>query len=86
MKHTQLKQEDLVIFLIKDDLSKEEVYEQGSVIKVYSHNKSIDILWLEGYRSRVDNVPFNKVIAKYDKNGEQMKFDVFSGPSVLLEL
>ena len=40
---------------------------------------------LEGYRDRDDAVPFADMLAKYDPEGEEMRFGHIHGPSVKLE-
>lgn len=87
MKHEELKQGDIVIFKIRlfPDLQEEEDFHDGNVIAVYPEMKKVCICYLEGYKSRSDEFPYEKVVAKYDENGERMKFGCLSGPSVLLE-
>lgn len=85
MKHEELKQNDIVIFKRYCDILEREDFQDGSVIAVYSDINKIAISWLEGYKSRVDEVEYEKVIAKYDVNGKHMKFGVYSGNSILLE-
>jgi hypothetical protein len=85
MKYEDLKQNDIVIFKRYCDILEREDFQDGSVITVYTDIKKVAISWLEGYKSRVDEVEYDKVIAKYDPNGENMKFGIFSGNSVLLE-
>jgi hypothetical protein len=85
LKHEDLKQNDIVIFKRYCDILEREDFQDGSVIAVYPEIQKVAISWLEGYKSRVDEVEYIKVIAKYDPNGKSMKFGVFSGNSVLLE-
>lgn len=84
MKHENLKSEDIVIFKRYCDILEKETFQDGSVLSVNLKRKTVSILWLEGYKTRQDDVVFDKVVAKYDKNGEHMKFGVYSGKSVLL--
>ncbi|MBW9154274.1 hypothetical protein [Clostridium estertheticum] len=84
MKHKDLKQGDIVIFKLYDNEDKEESFKDGSVISVYSERKEVSISYLDGYKSRSDDVAFDKVIAKFDTNGEHMVFGNLSGTSILL--
>jgi len=85
MKPTELKQGEQVVFLIYDDICEKEVYDTGNVIYVDDENKRIGISYLEGYKSRSDDFNYNKVIAKYDKNGEYMNFNGIKGNSILID-
>lgn len=85
MKVEDLKPGDIVIFKRYCEILKKEDYQDGNVIKVYPEDKRVDILWLEGYKSMLDSVNFNNVIAKHDKDGAYMKFGVYSGKSILLK-
>lgn len=84
MKPTELRQGEQVVFLIYDDIYKKEIHEIGNVIYVDDENKRIGINYLEGYKSRSEDFNYNKVIAKYDKNGEFMKFGSIKGNSILI--
>ena len=64
MKHIELKQHDIVLFKRYSDTLQGETYQDGSVIAVRKDAKLVCISWLEGYKSRVDEVPFDKVIVK----------------------
>lgn len=84
MKYKNLKSEDIVIFKRYCDILKEETFQDGNVLSVNPERKTVSILWLEGYKSRQDDIEFKKIVAKYDENGEYMNFGVYSGKSVLL--
>lgn len=84
MKPTELKQGEQVVFLIYDDIFDKEVYEIGNVVNVDKERERIGVSWLEGYKSRNEDINYNKVIAKYDKNGEYMEFGNIKGNSVLI--
>lgn len=43
----------------------------------------VEVLWLEGYKSRNDTPAFDEILAVFDQNGEQHKLGVFSGPGWL---
>jgi len=84
MKYEELKHGDIIIFKRYCDIRKEESFQDGVVIAVHIKIKEINIGWLEGYKSRSDSVKYEKVIAKYDENGKNMRFDNITGKSILL--
>lgn len=86
MRCSELKQGDVVVFNVTVYADgKEETYD-GNVISVNNERKTVSVCYLEGYKSRNDNIPFNKMIAKADENGEEMLFGGWiRGKSVLLE-
>lgn len=86
MKCSELKPKDIVVFNVTVYAGgKEEVYD-GNVIYVDKERKTVCVCYLEGYKSRSDIIPFEKMIAKYDENGEEMLFGGWiRGKSVLLE-
>ena len=57
--------------------------EEGSVL--FISRDQVDVLWLEGYKSRNDTVPLDQVLSVYDKNGPQMELFPFSGTGYLTE-
>ncbi|MBO3398522.1 hypothetical protein JJB71_13335 [Clostridium perfringens] len=86
MKHIDLKENDLVLFKTYSDILKRETSEVGNVIYVREDNKIVAISWLDGYQSRIDDIEFDKVIAKIDKDeGEYGEIDNISGYFVMLE-
>lgn len=86
MKCSDLKFNDVVVFNVTVYAGgKEEIYD-GNVISVNNERKTVCVCYLEGYKSRTDNIPFEKMIAKYDENGEEMLFGGWiRGKSILLE-
>lgn len=86
MKCSELKPNDTVVFYVTAySGGKEEVYD-GNVIYVDNERKTVCVCYLEGYKSRSDIIPFEKMIAKADENGEEMFFGGWiRGKSVLLE-
>lgn len=68
MKYTELKENDLIVLKTYSDILKREHAEVGNVIYVRQDNKTVAILWLDGYHTRTDDIEFDKVIAKIDKN------------------
>lgn len=85
MKHEDLKREDIVIFKRYDDILEREDYQDGNVIAVHPERNEVAICWLEGYSSRSDSIKYDKVVAKYDKDGEYMAFGSYRGNSILLD-
>lgn len=54
---------------------------------IYVNNKTVCVSYLEGYKSRTDDIPFEDCVAAYDKDGEMMSFGdpcCIRGNSVLL--
>lgn len=86
MKCSELKPSDTVVFNVTVYAGdKEKVYD-GNVIYVDNERKAVCVCYLEGYKSRTDDIPFGKMIAKADENGEEMLFGGWiRGKSVLLE-
>lgn len=86
MKHIELKENDLVLFKMHSDILKKETSEVGNVIYVREDNKTVVISWLDGYQSRIDDIKYNKIIAKIDKdNGRYDKIDNIRGYFIMLE-
>ncbi len=85
MKCSELKPNDIVVFYVTIYArEKEEVYD-GNVIYVDNERKSVCVCYLGGYKSRSVVIPFEKMIAKHDENGEEMLFGGWiRGKSVLL--
>lgn len=57
----------------------------GNVINVYPESKRVDVVYLEGYKSRNDFIPYDDMLAVYDEDGKMMSFDGVSGKSILLK-
>ncbi len=86
MEHIELKENDLVLFKTYSDILKRDCAEVGNVIYVRQDNKTVTISWLDGYQSRSEDIKFNKVIAKIDKDkGEYSKIDNIRGYFVMLK-
>ena len=65
---------------------KKRKYNDGNVIYVDKDRETVCVCYLEGYKSRSDIIPFEKMIAKADENGEEMLFGGWiRGKSILLE-
>ena len=84
MKCSELENGRQVVFKIYSDIHKRKVPECGTVVFVSKGRKEVCVSWLEGYKDRHDNIPYEDMLATYDENGEMMKFDDISGKSVLL--
>lgn len=85
MNVKDLKENDQVVFMVYSDLFKKKIYETGTVVFVNQDARAISVCWLDGYKNRNDMVDYEDMVAKYDKDGEYMRFGNISGPSVLLE-
>lgn len=61
----------------------EEYVERGSVISVDTKRKNAMICFMyHGYKSETADIPFSHILAVYDKDGEHLVIDNFSGPSI----
>lgn len=86
MEHIELKENDLVLFKTYSDILKRDCAEVGNVIYIREDNKTVAISWLDGYQSRSEDIKFNKIIAKIDKdNGRYDKIDNIRGYFIMLE-
>ena len=83
-KCSELERNTQVVFKIYSDIYKEKIYEIGSVIYVLPTRRQVCVSYLEGYKSRTDNIPYEDMVACYDENGKEMSFDNIGGKSVLL--
>lgn len=84
LKVKDLKPNDNVVFKADPYGEGREQYFDGHVINVYS--KVVFVSYLYGYKSMTDSIPYDKMIAKYDKeNGVELRFDNIVGESILLE-
>ena len=77
-----LQNGEQVVFNIYNNIYNKKIPEVGSVVDV--EDNRIWIRWLEGYRDRLDFIPFEDMIAVYDENGEMMEWTGIKGKSVLL--
>jgi len=57
--------------------------EEGTVLFVSKSHAAV--IWLEGYQSRNDDVPFEEVLSVYDPKGPRHSLAPFSGPGYLTE-
>lgn len=84
LKCSELKVNAQVVFKIYSDIYKQKIYEIGSVIYVLPNSRKVCVCYLEGYKSRSENIPYEDMVACYNENGEMMSFDNIKGKSVLL--
>ena len=84
LKCSELKANAQVVFKIYSNIFKRKIYETGSVIYVLPNSREVCVCYLEGYKSRSENIPYEDMVACYDENGEMMFFDNIKGKSVLL--
>ena len=78
---TSLKKDEQVVFLCHSTIYDKKVPEIGNVIYVLPEKKTVCVCYLEGYKSRTEDVPYEDMLAVYDKDGEEMYFDNIHGPS-----
>lgn len=78
-----LKENEQVVFLIHSNIYGKKIYEEGNVI--YVTDTHVCVCWLDGYKSRSNDIPFSDMVAVYNPEGEYMTFDYIKGPSDLLE-
>ena len=84
LKCSELKENAQVVFKIYSDIFKRKIYETGSVIYLLPNRREVCVCYLDGYKSRSENIPYEDMVACYDENGEIMSFDNIKGESVLL--
>ncbi len=81
---TSLQNGEQVVFNIFSDIYKRKVPETGSVKFVDAARKTVCVSWLEGYKDRNDDIPFEDMLAVHNPNAPVMKFENISGKSDLL--
>ena len=84
LKCSELKVNAQVVFKIYSNIFKRKIYETGSVIYVLPNRREVCVCYLDGYKSRSENIPYEDMVACYDENGEMMSFNNIKGKSVLL--
>lgn len=73
-----------VVFMAYSAIHKRKVPEVGTVLWVDEDEKTIAVVWLDGYKSRTEDVPYEDMLVVYDKTGTEMSFGCFRGPSAKL--
>lgn len=58
--------------------------EEGTV-QFCVNDQKVAVIWLEGYRSRNDDVPLDEILSVHDKKGPEMALSVFSGKGYYTE-
>ena len=72
---SSLKPDEQVVFKIYSDIYKEKIPTYGNVTSVNTEKRTVDINWLEGYKDRNDTIAYEDMLAVYNPDGEEMKFD-----------
>jgi hypothetical protein len=83
-KCSSLQSNEQVVFNLYSEIFEKKIPMDGSVIFVFPNRKEVMVSYLEGYKDRHDNIPYEDILAVYDKNGEEMYFENIHGPSELL--
>ena len=83
-KCSSLQSNEQVVFNLYSEIFEKKIPMDGSVIFVFPNRKEVMVSYLEGYKDRHDNIPYEDMLAVYDKNGEEMYFENIHGPSELL--
>lgn len=73
-----------VIFMVHSDIHKRKIPETGTVLWIDQDEKTVAVAWLDGYKSRTEDIPYEDMLAMYDKNGTEMSFEHIHGPSITL--
>lgn len=81
---SSLSVNEQVVFNVYSDIYKHKIPETGTVIGINKERKEVVVDWLEGYKDRHDNIPFDDMLAVYNPNGEILHFNNISGPSDVL--
>ena len=84
-KCSELKKMEQVVFRVDPYYQGNKKVFFGNVIGVYPERKRVGVIYLEGYKSRNDFIPYEDMLAVYDEDGEMMSFDRVSGLSALLK-
>lgn len=73
-----------VTFMVYSNILKRKVPETGTVLWVDQDKKTVAVAWLDGYKSRTEDIPYEDMLAMYDKSGTEMSFEHIHGPSIKL--
>ena len=84
LKCSELQKDRPVVFNIYNEIYGKKKPEIGSVIYVLPEKRAVCVSYLDGYKSMTEDIPYEDMLAAYDKDGEFMRFDNINGPSVLL--
>lgn len=83
-KCSSLQKNEIVVFKAYNPIYEEKKPIDGNVISVDLERKTVDVVFLWGYRSENETIPFSDMLAVYNPKGEYMKFDNICGNSDLL--
>lgn len=84
MKCTELQKGRSVVFKVDPYYQGNKQVFDGTVLWVNEDKQTVTVSYLEGYKDRNDNIPFEDMLAAYDKHGEMMDFGGVKGKSILL--
>ena len=84
MKCSELEKDRPVVCNVWDVAHVKQYPTDGTVIYVLPEKRTVCVGYMDGYRYRADDVPYEDMLAAYDKDGEMMRFENIRGPSVLL--
>lgn len=82
---SDLKKMEQVVFRVDPYYQGNKEVFFGNVVGVYPESERVDVVYLEGYKSRNDFIPYDDILAVYDEDGEVMSFGGVSGKSILLK-
>ena len=81
---SQLRIGENVIFMVKEN-GRNHLFD-GNVISVDPKSKKVTVIYLNGYKSITDNIPYERMVARYEPAGRKYRFGGWiTGPSVLLD-
>lgn len=78
-----LKQGENVVFKVNPYGDREDTFD-GHVIYVDDEHKIVCVSYMYGYKSLSDDIPYSKMLAVYDEEGEYQRFDNVHGTGFLL--
>ena len=74
-----------VVFRYKPEHLSEKIYIFGSVFLVNKEKRTVCVRYLNGPKSKYVHIPFEDMVAAYDKEAPLRRFGHISGNCVLLE-
>ena len=84
-KCSELKEMEQVVFRVDPYYQGNKEVFFGNVLRVHTNVRKVSVIYLDGYHSRSDAIPYNDMLAVYDEDGELMSFGSVSGKSILLK-
>lgn len=81
---SDIKPNESVVFLSYSEIFKKNIPTDGIVVFNRPERKTICVSYLEGYKDITAYVSYEDMIAVYDENGVDMKFENISGKSIML--